>query len=617
MTPTKIVLLLLNLIWFTSFSLQAQENLGFQVDFSKSTYTINDDYTYVAIVEQQGTVLTAKGLSALQKNGQDFYPTSQKLEVVEAYVIHPDGTKVSVTPDNIFTRTSTAAQDAPGFVSSLTTTVVFPELQVGSRAYVKWKYTQFKPSVLGFCQTVVPPFTMGIKNLQATFILPKTVELNWKERGGFTVKDTTTGSTRTIHAEIKDVSPHTEEFYMASPPDFLPIFIASSIPSWEELGVRIFKDSKSREAITPQIQALSDEIVKGKKEKEAAEAIYNWIAENIQYLAIYLNATQGYISHTAEEILKNGYGDCKDHVTLMRALLKAQNINSYPVLVNWGTQYVPFPLPDPDQFNHEMIYLPQFNLFANPTDKFAPFGVLGRGLDGKFVLIASPEGRTAYLPASSPEQNTYKNISTISLLPDGTIQGKNTLTVTGYMNDAIREIFSSPISLQDLAEKILSKTAEGGYGDFILSGSPFNLATPFSVSGKWTSPQAFLVGETIYFEVPVGTDPLSSPWFRKMITPRNRLFPFVIFPGQYEWIYTIKLPEGYSIAHVPSNIDVSNSVGSFQSTYSKKGENTILVKRKFVINKFYLSPQEYELLRSVLYTLEKEAHSIFGIEKKK
>lgn len=614
MASLKKVLFVLTFVCVFPFGLSAIIHQGAQIDFYKSQYLLNKDYTYTSTLEQKATVLTPVGISDLQKTSQEFFPNSQKMEVVEAYVIHSDGTKIPVTQENIFTRPSAASQDAPGFTSSLTTTVVFPQLRVGSQTYIKWQLTQTKPCVLGFSQTITPPFKTGIKTLHVTFILPKDIKLDWKERGGFIVQDKIDEDTRTVQAEIKNVPPQNPEPLMANLLDFAPVFVVSGIPSWEELGARVFKESTNTEDITSQIKELSNQIVQKKKGRDAAEAIYNWVAENIQYVAVYLNAQQGFIAHSAAEILKNGYGDCKDHVALMRALLKAQNIESYPVLVNWGNQYVPLPLPDGDQFNHEMIYLPAFGIFANPTDKFASFGVLGQGLDGKFVLIASPKGQTAYLPSSDPRKNVYRNENIISILEDGTVEGKNTLIGTGYMEDSLRSIFSTAVP-QELAEEVLNQTDNGGYGNFTLSSSPFDLSKPFSVAGTWISPQAFSSGNTIYFWVPTGLDPAGPHSLRQLITPHTRLFPFVTSPAKHITKYEIKIPKGYEITHLPANTSITTPIGSYKSSYLKKG-GAVLVERAITIDKSYLSAQEYESLRKVLYKLESDGHAILVMRKK-
>lgn len=58
--------------------------------------------------------------------------------------------------------------------------------------------------------------------------------------------------------------------------------------------------------------------------------------QHTKYVEIALNLTRGggYTPHRAEETLARNYGDCKDKATLMRALLKALDIESYLVNIS-------------------------------------------------------------------------------------------------------------------------------------------------------------------------------------------------------------------------------------------------------------------------------------------
>ena len=63
----------------------------------------------------------------------------------------------------------------------------------------------------------------------------------------------------------------------------------------------------------------------------------------------------GWIPHSTTEILANRYGDCKDYSTIIYALLKAKDIESYPVLIraemgDWFPE-----VATPDYFNHAIL----------------------------------------------------------------------------------------------------------------------------------------------------------------------------------------------------------------------------------------------------------------------
>ena len=224
-----------------------------------------------------------------------------------------------------------------------------------------------------------------------------------------------------------------------------------------------WQQSRAKIASTPAIQALAHKITGPQTGVAAARAIYNWVAQNIHYVDVSLDESSGYIPHTATEILRNGYGDCKDHVALMQALLAAKDIQAYPVLVNWGNTFQPLPLWTADQFNHAMIYLPKYKTFANPTNQFAAFGELDDTLDDHFVVIATPTGQVAHLPKATAVDNRYLIQSTIALAADGTVTGQSELKFFGNYNSWIRGLFSGE-QTDKIVNDFLSQTPEGGSG---------------------------------------------------------------------------------------------------------------------------------------------------------
>lgn len=156
------------------------------------------------------------------------------------------------------------------------------------------------------------------------------------------VTDTVQGNQRTITAVIEHQPAQQAENAMVDSTDFSPVFVATSLPSWEAIGATYWQQSQSKTAITPEIQRLANKITGNQTGIAAARAIYNWVAQNIHYVAVFLDEASGYIPHSATEILRNGYGDCKDHVALMQALLAAKSIQAYPVLVNWEKHFNPY-----------------------------------------------------------------------------------------------------------------------------------------------------------------------------------------------------------------------------------------------------------------------------------
>ena len=177
-----------------------------------------------------------------------------------------------------------------------------------------------------------------------------------------------------------------------------PQLVITSFKDEVELGASYWSSMKDKDVVTPEIQALADEITKGIGDKRAqAEAIDRWVKKNIRYVMVFLGSG-GVTPNPAPTVLKNKYGDCKDHVALMGALLKAKGIASEQALINLGSIYGLPDLPLPN-FNHVMLYLPELGLYTDPTSSLRvvrdPAGQLLRQAGAAYFTGRRPAGAHA------------------------------------------------------------------------------------------------------------------------------------------------------------------------------------------------------------------------------
>ena len=183
----------------------AEPALHARIDSNVAHYVVNRDQTYTLTESMDATLLSRRALQALDRAVFTFYPDKQTLELVEAWVTQPDGSRVTVPPGSIFTRPTAAAQSAPGFTNSQTTTVLFPQLQPGSRTHAVWKLTQTMPTMFGFDARNINTFDWDTGVDETRIDLPADLPLVWKARGGFAVTDETAQGTRHIVAQIRDL----------------------------------------------------------------------------------------------------------------------------------------------------------------------------------------------------------------------------------------------------------------------------------------------------------------------------------------------------------------------------------------------------------------------------
>lgn len=572
-----------------------------RIDRAVDRYVVAADLTYVETSEQDVTLLTQRGLRSGERAARSFYPDKQALEVVEAWVDQPDGTRVVVPPGSIFTRPSAASQNAPGFTGSLTTTVLFPQLREGSRTHVVWKRTQKSPALLGF--NVVNQAALEYETVhdETLIEIPEGVPFHWRVRGGFAAHERLEGGVRHISARITGIAAQEAERNSVSSSDFQPLFLATTQPNLEALGALYHRQAQDRAAVTPEIAALAAQIAGDRTGRDAARAIYEWVAGNLRYVAVYLDPDDGWVPHAASEVLKNGYGDCKDHVVLMQALLAARGIRAETAIIDWGTRTTDLPLWMPGQFNHVIIYLPDFDHYANPTDHFAGFDALDRRLSGKTVVLATPEGRVARTPEATPAANRYRVTSRFVLAADGGLDGTARFDLSPNMEIGLRGAVANASSLRDLAERVLASTAEGGEGSFAAS-SPRDLSQPLALSATWTARNAITFqGDEAFLRVPAGVDVETAGRLRAKISPNgSRRTPMLADAGEILWETAIVLPPGVRAGRLPPDVAVRNDAGFYAATYLTEGAE-VRVRRHLVVAKQVVMPAEYPALEALLF----------------
>lgn len=572
-------------------------------------YEVAKDYSYTltmvidSFVQKQAQVKDASQLA------MTYDPRDISFRFVSGWVEDPDGARHKPAADAIFTRPSAASRDAPGFVSSVTTTIVMPKVTIGSHVHYEIEETEPKIPLMGFNPVAwLNPFQNASEHV--VIDIPAALPLAVASQGGFVVSDTITNGMRHIVADarLEDVSARDKEQHMAPLAEFEPLFLATSLHNYEELGLLYYRLNKDKSVVTPEIDALAKRIVGDRKGIDAARAIYDWTARNIRYLAVYMSDDAGWESHSAATALKNSYGDCKDHVTLMQALLKAVGIRSEAALIDWSDRARPLPLWSPDEINHAIIYLPDFDIFANPTSPFTPFGVLDQGLSGKLTIIADAHAEVRHTPEITPETAQFVTDGTIHVTSDGTVTGEAAATMSPSIEGSLRSALQDPDENNRRMDRKLRGTPEGGFGRLDTSDA-YDTDHPFKLTMDWHSPYG-INPEAGAFVLP------SPPNFDSMDALRaflsrdgQRRTPLALPIRDLKWNYSVALPPELRITTAPKGVDIQNEVGSYTAMYEKQ-DDRLIVHRRLVLKLKELTAESYPGLERLIYAAQNDFTAI-------
>jgi transglutaminase-like putative cysteine protease len=562
----------------------AQYKPAYSVVKSNSKYVINRDASYTQYLEEQTRVDTPQGVRMLGERKISYNSTLEDVEVLEAYTIQPDGTRIAVPLDKIRTQDD-VEEDGAIYSDSKSKVIIYPKLEVGSQVYYRAKSVQHTPQFPGHFfvwEHYSPHVRYESVNVELTHDVGIEVGVSNKGMQGGKLEPSRQPNTVTYQFTFSQDKAYPNEESRADLADFAPNFSASTFKTYADVGRAYQTRAKEKAAITPPIQALANELIakaNAKTTLEKVKALHHWVAQNIRYLGIYVGAG-GFVPHDAQSILDNRYGDCKDHVVILEALLAASGIDSSPALINSSTAYLLPKLPTPGIFDHVITYVPSLNVFLDSTSRFSPLGTLPIGdMDKPVVLTQS--GTLSRTPKTDPSKDRTEARVQMRLTRDGSIEGKSQAKMFGVFEVASR---SSQFSYQnknqaDIVNRLLSRFQETGWGE-IGKTEPTNYDKDWRVYSSFELDPVVNVPGPSAMAVPVGLAPGRIKNFADVVLPKVRRFPTACNSTKHEEWIDLSFPIDMKITRVPQGITFAKGNLKYQSSYELKGQ-VLKIKRAY------------------------------------
>ncbi|KAG1184156.1 hypothetical protein G6F35_015166 [Rhizopus arrhizus] len=239
----------------------------------------------------------------------------ETLEVLGAYTITADGQRRDVPADRIYTQESYSSASAAMYADRKVRVIVFPNLAPGTRLYYQVRRTQttpYFPGYFGLWETF-NVFT-EYEDAEVTLSAPANLPMFVDSRG---VQGSDRPTVKNGQAQWRWRYQRREAMpaqnWSAAGWEFGPNIMASTYRDWSQMGRAYQLKAGPAAQVTPELQALADQVTAGISDRrEQADALYRWVAQNIRYVAVYLG-NGGLEPNSAQSILDNHYGDCKDH----------------------------------------------------------------------------------------------------------------------------------------------------------------------------------------------------------------------------------------------------------------------------------------------------------------
>lgn len=537
---------------------------------------INADGSFVVSAE---TVLLINEERAIKEQAQrslSYNRTLETLDVVQAYTQKPDGRKVPVLAEQIKEQQEQASSGAPMFQDTRVKVVIFPEVAVGDRLVLQYKKNRTTALFPGQFEDLSFPAFHPTQAFSLIYDLPADMPLHADARG-FTASTPAAAPGRKVYRW--DYVPADKARIEQGAVSYLDYgqFLAVSTFSDFAAFAKAY-EARAKVEQTAEIRELAASLTaKLDSPRAKALALSDWVRKNIRYVAVYMGAG-GVVPHSAKTILANRYGDCKDHVALLEALLAAAGIDSTPALVNLGNAYTLAKVPTLGVLNHAITYVPSLDLYLDSTAEGISAGFLPAPVLDKTVVL-SKSGTLGHTPAT--QDGLVQNTTVFKVTSTGAADFTHASNVNGWAAELNRFGIKSmkPADRDLLIQQILASYGQSASGKLDAG----------NLEGTANSYEIKMAGRTenlVTLPGPIGVPTLSS--FAGGIA--QNVFGFIMEPertqafgcigGVTEEQARFEFPKEVSVLAAPKPVSLRTASFDYSATYTREA-NAVVVKRRF------------------------------------
>lgn len=550
---------------------------------------VKKDWTVVQRMEVTNRVETDQGISILGEQKISYNSAHEKVRVIKAYTLQSDGTKDMVTPDRIRTQDDQADAGNGIYSESKVKVIIFPNVRVDSKTYYLVEshiHTPDFPKQFTWTEYFSPHKRYDLAEVRFSHDSALKIQVDGKGMTGgrnYAADKEKSGTVHYSYRYAQDQA-YPVEPGMVSYADFSPQFSASSFTSYAEVA-KAYQDRAAPKAkVTPEISELARKIIgTAESDDEKVKRLYSWVARNIRYLGIYAGSG-GYVPHPASSILKSKYGDCKDHATLLEALLRSIGIESSPALINSDNAYELPKLPSFAVFDHVITYVPSLNLFLDSTSRMTPMGLLPSGVVGKPALITAT-GQVIVTPQDDVDKDKTITRTRLTLNPDGSITGSTEVKQRGYFELMSRsKVYSNQRKTEkEVVDGMLSRFNESGTGS-IKHPNPLDLNAHWDVEAVFTLEPVVNLPGVAALVLPVGLAQGRFQTLAGIKANENGRYPHICGSSQHDEIIELTLPNSIRVTRKPAAVNHKTDALRYESSYEVDG-NLITLKRRLVANR--------------------------------
>lgn len=379
---------------------------------------------------------------------------------------------------------------------------------------------------------------------------------------------------------------------------------------WGEVSRWLHGLSGEQAEVDAEIQSRAAQLVTAADDAIARMASLASAVQRLNYVHVQLGLGQGwgYRPNSASEVLRLGYGDCKDKANLLRAFMSAAGYRSWLVVVNAEARDAVEPdWPSPTQFDHCILAIqapdtlrlaasvehPTLGrlVFFDPTDALTPFGSLPAQEQGGLALLQDADGaRLIELPVAPPEEDRLRRRIEAALDSTGALEGSlhesswgshatSKRALRRHRSDAeyrraIARWLGSAGGIPEIRECVTREDSAAG---------SFDLRVTFGLPRHGRLVQGrMLVVRADVLPADVALPPPDS----------SRSQPVSLPLSNVEDEVSLRIPAGFRVDELPDSVRVQTDFGALSASWRVE-QDVLRFERRLTVRPVTLEPARY------------------------
>ncbi|MBC7486043.1 MAG: hypothetical protein H7282_04755 [Cytophagaceae bacterium] len=353
------------------------------------------------------------------------------------------------------------------------------------------------------------------------------------------------------------------------------------------------------------IKPVVDKIIAGKTtDLEKVEALFYWVQENIRYIA-FEDGIAGYKPATCQDVYNNKYGDCKGMANLLKNMLV---VAGYDARLTWvGTSHIPYnshAIPALVVDNHMIctLTLNKKRYFLDPTETYIGINDYAHRIQGREILIEDGDKFILdTIPSFNKEHNRIVIKQELKLEED---QLKGTSQDVYYGEGKTNILRSYNSSQTDKREDAIKHYLNNNDKNIIVSDIVMSSMADRSkpVDFKYTvayKNQVVEDNQDKYISLDYDKE------FKNFTFDTLRTKDYMLdYKYQINKQIRFKIPEGYTVKHLPESL--KKSTKDFSFTISFKQENGyVIYSKEITLDNSIIKKEDFKVWNQTIKDLKK------------